>query len=99
MANFFKSVAAVTRAEESLVGAHRKAVEEDEELIAHEKMLLEDIGDADGCSVDEYALALERVIGRKVALCMELQKKLGALKQHLQDEEALSSRVHHVPTY
>jgi len=97
--SFFKSVVQVTRAEQQLVSAHRESIDESEQLLAQEKMLLDDLSEADGCSVDEYAVALERVLFEKVALCKRVQAKLNALKKQLADEEALSARVKQVPIY
>ena len=63
------------------------------------QLLLEELEAPDGCSVDEYATALEKVIAAKLQRCLRLQKRLGDLKLHLADEEALSARVQHVPMY
>jgi len=97
--HFFKSVAAVTRAEEQLVSEHRAVIEEEEQILAQERMLLEDLEAPDGCSVDEYATALEKVIATKLQRYVQLQKRLGDLKTFLANEEALSARVQHVPMY
>jgi UDP-glucose 4-epimerase len=63
------------------------------------QMLLEDLEAPDGCSVDEYATALEKVIATKLQRYVQLQKRLGDLKTFLANEEALSARVQHVPMY
>lgn len=97
--DFFKTVAAVTRAEEHLVGEHRVAVEEDEQLLAQEKLMLEELEQPDGSSIDLYATQLERVIGAKIARYTQLQTRLESLKALLANEEALSARVHNVPMY
>ena len=96
---FFKSVAAVSRAEEVLVAQHKEAVEADELLLQQERMMIEDLKDADGCSVDEYASALEKVLAAKFRICSELQARLNSLKEHMANEEALSARVKQVPLY
>ena len=96
---FFKTVAAVSRAEEVLIAQHKEAVEADELLLAQEKMMLDDLKEADGCSVDEYASALEKVLGAKLRICAELQQRLDALKETMANEEALSARVRQVPLY
>ena len=70
-----------------------------EQLLAHEKSLLGDVLEPDGCSVDEYAAALERVIAEKLALYGRLQRKLGDLKQQLEDEEKTSAGLKRVPVY
>jgi len=94
--DFFKTVAAVSRAEEQLVGEHRAAVEEDEQLLLQEKMMIEDLEQPDGCSTDEYAAQLERVIQTKIARYTELQKRLTNLKEFLANEEALGARVNNM---
>ena len=96
---FFKSVAAVSRAEDVLVAQHKEAVEADELLLTQEKMMLGDLVDPDGCSVDEYAAALEKVLAAKFRICSELQQRLDSLKRLMADEEALSARVKQVPLY
>ena len=96
---FFKSVAAVSRAEEVLVAQHKEAVEADELLLQQERMMIDDLKDADGCSVDEYAAALEKVLAAKFRICSELQARLASLKEHMANEEALSARVKQVPLY
>jgi len=97
--SFFKSVAAVTRSEQHLVAAHKESIEANEQLIAQEKMLIEELQEADGCSLDEYATALEKVLLEKYKLCHRVQARLDALKKQLEDEEALSARVKQVPIY
>ena len=99
MGDFFKTVAAVTRAEEALVNAHREAVEEDDQLLAQEKMLLEDLQQPDGSSVDDYAAQLEGIISTKIERYMQLQKRLASLKESLAHEETLSARVQKLPMY
>ena len=96
---FFKSVAAVSRAEEALVAQHREAVEADELLLQQERMMIEDLKDDDGCSVDEYATALEKVLAAKFRICSELQSRLANLKEQMAKEEALSAKVKQVPLY
>ena len=66
---------------------------------SQEKVLLDDLCEADGCSVDEYATALERVLSERMRLCQRVQAKLAALKQQLASEEALSARVKKVPIF
>ena len=61
--------------------------------------MLEDLEQPDGCSLDEYATQLERIIAAKVDRYMQLQKRLGNLKAFLADEEALSARVQNLPMY
>ena len=65
----------------------------------HEAELLEELKVADGCSVDEYAAALEKVLAAKFRICSELQARLDALKESMANEEALSARVKQVPLY
>ena len=89
----------MSRAEEVLIAQHKEAVEADELLLAQEKMMLDDLKEADGCSVDEYASALEKVLGAKLRICAELQQRLDALKETMANEEALSARVRQVPLY
>lgn len=96
---FFKSVAAVSRAEEALVAQHKEAVEAEELLLQQERRMLDDLKDADGCSVDEYASALEVVLAAKLRICSELQTRLSTLKEQMANEEALSARVKQVPLY
>jgi vacuolar-type H+-ATPase subunit I/STV1 len=95
--NFFKSVAAVSRAEEVLVAQHREAVEADELLLEQERTMLADLQQPDGCSVDEYAGALEKVLAAKQRIVSELQGRLDALKEMMAREEALSATVKQVP--
>ena len=99
VSTFFKSVAAVSRAEEILVAQHKEAVQADELLLAQEKVMLDDLNEADGCSVDEYAAALEKVLAAKLRICSELHHRLDALKDVMAKEEALSARVKRVPLY
>lgn len=61
--------------------------------------MLEDLKEADGCSVDEYAAALEKVLAAKQRICSELQQRLDNLKETMANEEALSARVRQVPLY
>ena len=61
--------------------------------------MLDDLKDADGCSVDEYASALEGVLAAKLRICAELQTRLSTLKEQMANEEALSARVKQVPLY
>ena len=89
----------MSRAEEALVAQHKEAVEADEMLLAQEKMMLDDLSSAEGCSVDEYAAALEKVLAAKLRICSEMQARLAALKKVMADEEALSARVKQVPLY
>ena len=63
------------------------------------QVMLDDLKDAEGCSVDEYASALEKVLAAKFRICSELQHRLDALKQMMADEEALSARIKQVPLY
>lgn len=63
------------------------------------QLLLEELEAPDGCSVDEYVNALEKVIATKLQRYLKLQKRVGDLKQFLANEEALSARVQHVPMY
>ena len=97
--SFFKSVAAVSRAEEVLIAQHKEAIEASEMLLQQEKLMLDDLREADGCSVDEYAAALEKVLGAKLRICSELTNRLDALKETIANEEALSARVRQVPLY
>jgi len=98
--SFFKSVAAVTRAEQQLIAEHRETLEVSEAITAQEKELLAEVHDTEGgCSIDEYANALEKVLAEKMGLCLRVQAKLDALKRQLADEEALSARVKKVPVY
>ena len=78
---------------------YKEAVEADELLLQQEKDMLDDLKDADGCSVDEYASALEKVLAAKLRICAELQQRLDNLKATMVDEEALSARVRQVPLY
>ena len=96
---FFKSVAAVSRAEQMLIAQHREALEADELLLQQEKVMLDDLKDADGCSVEEYASALEKVLAAKLRICSELQGRLNTLKETMANEEALSQHVRQVPLY
>ena len=82
-----------------LIAQHREALEADELLMAQEKMMLEDLRDPDGCSVDEYAAALEKVLGAKLRICSELQHRLDTLKELLAEEGEISARVKQVPIY
>ena len=95
---FFKSVAAVSRAEEVLIAQHREAIEADELLIQQEKVMMDDVKEVN-ISVDEYASALEKVLAAKFRICAELQQRLEALKETMAYEEALSARVRQVPMY
>ena len=74
-------------------------MEADELLLQQERMMLDDLKDADGCSVDEYASALEKVLAAKFRICSELQARLASLKEQMANEEALSARVKQVPLY
>ncbi len=61
--------------------------------------MLDDLQNPDGCSVDEYAAALEKVLGAKLRICAELQHRLDNLKDLLASEEAQSERVKRVPLF
>ena len=76
-----------------------EAVEEDDQLLAQEKMLLEDLQQPDGSSVDDYAAQLEGIISTKIERYMQLQKRLASLKESLAHEETLSARVQKLPMY
>ena len=78
---------------------HKQALQVSEQLLAHERSLLDDVLEADGCSMDDYAAALERVIAEKLQLYGRLQNKLGELKKSLENEEATSKRLKRVPVF
>ena len=82
-----------------LIAQHKEAIEASEMLLQQEKLMLDDLREADGCSVDEYAAALEKVLGAKLRICSELTNRLDALKETIANEEALSARVRQVPLY
>mmetsp|Transcript_23512 Transcript_23512/g.64847 ORF Transcript_23512/g.64847 Transcript_23512/m.64847 type:complete len:408 (+) Transcript_23512:1351-2574(+) len=97
--DYFKSVAAVTRAERQLVRAHREAIDGSEALVALEKQLLEDLDSDTPCSLDEYVSSLEKILHDKMRICIRVQARLDALKQGLADEEVHSAKVKKVPMY
>jgi hypothetical protein len=80
-----------------LVAQHREAVEADELLLEQERTMLADLQQPDGCSVDEYAGALEKVLAAKQRIVSELQGRLDALKEMMAREEELSATVKQVP--
>ena len=84
--------------EEALVAQHREAIEADEMLLGQEKVMLDDL-EADGCSVDDYAAALEKVLAAKLRICSELQGRLDHLKEVMAKEETASANVKQVPLY
>ena len=96
---FFKSVAAVSRAEDALVGQHREAVDAEELLLGQERAMLDDLKQPHGASVDEYAAGLQKVLDAKGRILAEMQRRLDALRDMMAKEEALSARVKQVPLY
>lgn len=80
---------AILQEEENIVEAHREQIDVTMQLVKEEMELLKRF-DVQG-SVDKYVDNLDAILARKLQNIVELRSKLSVFKQHLKEEEELSS--------
>ncbi|GAB4852579.1 Kinesin-like protein KIN-13B [Ancistrocladus abbreviatus] len=81
---------ALLREEEDLVAAHRKQVEETIDIVREEMNLLVE-ADQPGNHLDDYVSKLNKILSRKAAGIVQLQKQLACFKKQLNEHNVLVS--------
>eukprot|EP00798_Chlamydomonas_sp_ICE-L_P010331 gene10331-8267_t len=80
----------ILEGEEQLITAHRMQIEETMELVRKEMALLTDV-DQPGSAIDRYVEKLDGILKIKMDRILELKSKLEKFKDHLKQEEIMSS--------
>jgi hypothetical protein len=62
---------------------------EEGELITN----IKGMGDQEDFKMDEYAIRLEKIINKKIALYTDLKKKIETYKHHVKEEDEIRKRI------
>jgi hypothetical protein len=76
--------------EETVLSSHKQHIDDLVDLVKQEMMLLHEV-DKPGSDVEEYIASLDAILLHKLDLITVMKGKLGKFRQHLKDEEELST--------
>jgi len=85
-------VSTIFEAQEDIISAHRKQIEDVMDYVKQEMDLLLEIEKPEG-SVDTYVTDLDRLLRKKMSAISSLQEKLASLQEKLNQEESLSKSL------